>query len=267
MKLKMFLTLTALCLTQLLSGQIKIGDNPQNLDAGSVLELESSNRALVITRLTTVEMDNLTPLAGALIYNIDTECIYYYDGSVWINLCETSAFELTNDAIVNPDTTIVLTPVGNQINIEVDEITGLNIADGTITREDYQLGSVGGNIIQNQSITPIKIQAGLPNQFLRTNAAGTDAVWANPNILGMGKANGGIAIRAQGASITPLGTGTYNVSLNTPRPSADYIIQLTVFGDNRIYVASQLNDSFLVEIVNPSGLPADAVWYFTIFDF
>jgi len=44
-------------------------------------------------------------------------------------------------------------------------------------------------------------------------------------------------------------------------------VQLTVFEDFRIYVAEQFNDFFLVEIVNPSGLPADAVWYFTIFDF
>ena len=267
MKLKLFMTLLSVCLVQLLSGQIKIGDNPQNLDPGSVLELESGNRALVITRLSDAQMNNLTPLRGAIVYNLDAGCIYYFDGSEWINLCVAAATEITNFPIVNADTTIAITRTGNQFNIEVDSITGLNIVDRSITRDDYQLGSVGGNIIQNQSVTPNKLQAGSPNQFLRTNAAGTDAVWADPNILGMGKANGGISIRAQGASIIPLGTGTYNVSLNTPRPSADYIIQLTVLGDFRIYVANQLNDSFLVEIVDDNDLPADAIWYFTIFDF
>lgn len=269
MKMKNLLTAFLLFgLVQVTYGQIKIGDNPQNLDAGSVLELESSNRALVITRLSSAEMDNLAPLPGALIYNTDTECIHYYDGNGWINLCETTAFELSNNPIVNPDTTIALTRVGNQINIEVDSITGLNIVDGTITRDDYQIGSVGGNIIQNQSITPNKLQAGAPNQFLRTNAAGTDVIWADSNILAMGKVQPGISIRAQGATVTPLGTGTFSVSLNTPRPSADYIIQLTVAGDNRIYVAGQFNDFFLVEIVVPGGTtPTDATWYFTVLDF
>ena len=267
MKLKLFLFLLSLYLVQPLSGQIKIGDNPQDLDPGSVLELESDNRALVITRLSDQQMNNLTPLPGALVYNLDVGCIYYYDGSEWINLCVAAASEITNFPIVNADTTIAITRIGNQVNIEVDSITGLNIVDRTITRDDYQLGSVGGNIIQNQSITPIKIQAGSPNQFLRTNAAGTDVVWADPNILGMGKVNGGIEIRAQGASVIPLGTGTYAVFLNTPRPSADYIVQLTVLGDHRIYVASQVNDSFLVEIVDSNNLPADSIWYFTILDF
>ena len=267
MKLKLLMTLLSLCLVELVSGQIKIGDNPQNLDPGSVLELESGNRALVITRLSDEQMNNLTPLPGALVYNLDAGCIYYYDGTDWINLCVAAAVEITNFPIVNADTTIAITRTGDQINIEVDSITGLNIVDGSITRDDYQLGSVGGNIIQNQSITPNKIQAGSNNQFLRTNAAGTDVVWADPNIIGMGKANGGVTIRTQGASIIPLGTGTYNVSLDTPRPNADYIIQLSVFGDFRIHVTEQFNDFFRVEIVGQDDLPADAIWYFTILDF
>ena len=86
MKMKWLLTGLALCAVQALFAQIKIGDNPQTLDPGSVLELESSSRALVITRLSTVEMNALSPLLGAMVYNLDEECIHYYNGSDWINL-------------------------------------------------------------------------------------------------------------------------------------------------------------------------------------
>ena len=57
--------------------QVKIGDNPETLDATSLLELESSTRALVITRVDTSTMNDMTPLRGALVYNTDAECVFY----------------------------------------------------------------------------------------------------------------------------------------------------------------------------------------------
>lgn len=270
MKTRILFALTLACLTHVAFGQIKIGDNPQTLDAGSVLELESTNRALVITRLSNDAMNNLTPLPGALVYNLDLECVHYYNGTNWINLCDASAVELTNDPIVNAYRSIALTPVGNQINIEVDSITGLNIVDRTITRDDYQLASVGGNIIQDRSVTPIKLQPGTPNQYLRTDAAGTDAVWADPEIVAMGKADGSNLLGGRGATVLPVTPGVHNVILDTPRNGSDYIIQLTVEGNNRIYVSegTQTPNSFVVTIFDLGlGVPADNVWYFTVLDY
>ena len=264
MKMKLLLTGLALCAIQAMLGQIKIGDNPQSLDAGSVLELESSNRALVITRLSTAQMNSLSPLPGALVYNTDVQCIHYYDGSSWINLCEASAFELTNDAIVNADTTIALTRNGGQINVEVDEITGLNIVDQSLTRDDYGPSSVNGNAHIQESSTPPNrlIPSAVPNQILN------EVIWANPDVLAMGKVNASVPVRTRGANVLPVTTGVYNVILDNPRPTADYIIQLTTAnGDFRAQVSVQLNDSFLVSIYNAAGAPADTTWYFTVLDF
>ncbi len=67
--------------------QIKIGDNPESLDASSLLELESSSKVLVISRVSEATMLQLTPLTGAMVYNTDAACIYYYNGAAWISLC------------------------------------------------------------------------------------------------------------------------------------------------------------------------------------
>jgi hypothetical protein len=57
-------------------GQIKVGDNPHQIEDGSLIELESTNKALVVPRLTTVQRDNIpTPLKGAVIYNLDEDCL------------------------------------------------------------------------------------------------------------------------------------------------------------------------------------------------
>ncbi len=73
--------------TTYVSGQVKVGDNSNTIDAGSILELESRNKALVITRLTDIEMNSITPLNGALVYNTDLKCVFVFEGSVWKSLC------------------------------------------------------------------------------------------------------------------------------------------------------------------------------------
>ena len=73
--------------------QIKIGDNPQNLDSSSLLELESTSKVLVINRMNSSQMQLLTPLAGALVYNTDINCLHYYDGTSWNNICQNNTME------------------------------------------------------------------------------------------------------------------------------------------------------------------------------
>ena len=67
--------LLLLCST-LSVAQIKVGDNPLSIDDGSILEIESSDRAFVLPRLTIVQRNAIpTPLTGAVIYNKDEDCI------------------------------------------------------------------------------------------------------------------------------------------------------------------------------------------------
>lgn len=67
--------------------QVKIGDNPSVINASSILELESTDKALVLTRVSTAQMNAITPLHGAMVYNTDEKCMFVFEGSVWKNLC------------------------------------------------------------------------------------------------------------------------------------------------------------------------------------
>ncbi|MDH3698087.1 MAG: hypothetical protein OEQ81_05445, partial [Flavobacteriaceae bacterium] len=87
MKKKLLITYFLCVFSAVMSAQIKIGDNPQNIDAASVLELESTDRVLVITRVNTSQMNAIIPNQGAMVYNTDDQCIFYYDGTGWQNLC------------------------------------------------------------------------------------------------------------------------------------------------------------------------------------
>jgi len=97
--------------------QIKIGENPEEIDAFSILELESTNRALIITRVTDSEMNGIIPLNGALFYNTDAKCIFVFEGSIWKSLCN-SEIQVTTAAIA---------PTNNQVGDVWMDTTGNNV--------------------------------------------------------------------------------------------------------------------------------------------
>ncbi len=251
-------------------GQIKIGDNPQNIDPASILELESTTRAFVINRVTTAQMNAIVPIEGAMVYNTDIQCLHYYDGEEWLNLCEALGLTITNNPIVHLDTTIAITRTDNNINLEVKSITGLQIEDRSITREDIALFTIGGNLIQTKSITIDKLAAaGAPGQIIKINPAGNAAIWVTPPPapIAFGKVSGNVLLGGFGvANVIQIGVGIYQVILLNPQPNSNYTIQLTVTGENRINVDFQDNNSFFVQIkeFNSNNFVGNSDWYFTV---
>ncbi|MCB0371839.1 MAG: hypothetical protein KDD31_02385 [Muricauda sp.] len=188
-----------------LTGQVKIGDNPQNLDPASVLELESTSKALVIPRLTDAQMNAITPLRGALVYNTDQDCIHYFDGSQWINICEAldNSFTVSTRADflsqINPnarDSTVVITPTLNpdgstNYNFEVNQITGANIAPSAINGDKIQNGTVGSLDLAEGAVTLPKLadaENGVPGDIIQWD--GFNWVLVNENILGITEVDG-----------------------------------------------------------------------------
>ncbi|MBU2899498.1 beta strand repeat-containing protein [Maribacter dokdonensis] len=102
-KFLLFFSFISFCAT----AQVKIGQNPNTIHSASIVELESTDKAFVLTRLSTAQMQAITPLNGAVVYNTDTQCVHYFNGTVWTNLCDgnnTNDFSFTD----NGDGTITL---------------------------------------------------------------------------------------------------------------------------------------------------------------
>jgi hypothetical protein len=88
MKLRVWLTVMSTVFFIGTKAQVKIGDNPNSYSPGSILELESTNKALTLPRLTTVQMQSIpSPLSGMIIFNTDSNCIYLYkNNNVWASI-------------------------------------------------------------------------------------------------------------------------------------------------------------------------------------
>ncbi len=175
MKRLLFLLLFGFCIAHSSRAQVKIGDNPQTIDAASVLELESTDKVLVITRVTTAQMNAIVPLQGAMVYNTDLQSVHYFDGAQWVNIGGGgggSGGALTADPIVNDVPTIVITPTGTSDNLEVAEnsIGTLQITNGGVNgTDDIQDNSIGSGKLQDQSVTQEKLSENSVGAFALDN--------------------------------------------------------------------------------------------------
>ena len=80
MRTKLLLALLFLSAHAVASAQgVKLGDNPDVLHPASLLELESRSLVFVPTRMNNGQMNAITPLDGALIYNTVEETYYCYE--------------------------------------------------------------------------------------------------------------------------------------------------------------------------------------------
>lgn len=94
--------------------QVKIGDNPTTINPGSVLELESSNRGLLVTRIAVADkntwgLNGNTPVEGMVVYNTTATTganglqkgLAVWKGGQWISVDETPYFHVNSSVTGN----------------------------------------------------------------------------------------------------------------------------------------------------------------------
>ena len=71
-----------------------VGVGTNTPDSSARLDVESINQGFLPPRLTTIQRNSVTsPAAGLMIYNTDTRCIEFWNGSKWETTCSPILFE------------------------------------------------------------------------------------------------------------------------------------------------------------------------------
>ena len=93
----------------------QVGIGTTTPDNSAMLEIKSSNKGILIPRLTSVQRTAISaPAKGLMVFDNDSTCFYYYDGSAWKPLkTETSytagtGIGITGGNVVNAQTTTAL---------------------------------------------------------------------------------------------------------------------------------------------------------------
>ena len=89
-KATLFTLLTFMGLSTL-HAQVKIGDNHTTIDASVALEIESSSKGFLPPRLTTAQRNAIaSPAEGLTVYNTEVNCLQWFNGTGWYNVCDGS---------------------------------------------------------------------------------------------------------------------------------------------------------------------------------
>lgn len=91
------------------SAQIKVGNNPNNINVNAILEIESTNKGILLPRLSLISTSSFSPLTahinGMMVYNLASTNdvnpgIYFNDGTQWVKINTTTISFLSGT--VNP---------------------------------------------------------------------------------------------------------------------------------------------------------------------
>ncbi|WP_282117780.1 hypothetical protein [Maribacter aquivivus] len=166
------------CFISIGRAQIKIGDSPSIINNSSLLELESTGKVLVITRVSNEEMMAITPLTGGMVYNSDENCLFYFNGANWVSLCDATNLEEYNETITslvsNTDGTFTYTnEEGTETILPVNESSLVNNGNGTFT---FTIANENPVIFNGAPETTSTLIDNLDGSYTYTNEIGNQTI-------------------------------------------------------------------------------------------
>jgi len=180
-----------------------VGIGTANPDPSALLELNSSTKGLLLTRLTTAQRDAIPlPATGLVIYNISSNELEYNFGTpaspIWKRLIAVNGgqggsdfWNLTGNTAIDPTRHFLGTTDGQPVLIKTNGITRITIgATGGITAEGPLLVTGGGLGLMGTT-TPLLLDAqpGAIGQVLISSGPGATPTWTNSLTLNALTAN------------------------------------------------------------------------------
>lgn len=143
------------------------------------IKVSGSKNGLVLSGLTTEQRDSIqNPSKGYLIYNITTNCLEFYNGSYWHNLCNNSNSNLTNGLVA-------YYPFNGNANDESGNGNNGQVNGANLTTDRYGNANKSYRFTTNQDIT-------IPNSASKNTFPITISLWylvESPSGLGGGGSN------------------------------------------------------------------------------
>lgn len=174
-----------------LQAQQKIGGTPGAINPSAILELQATDRGLLLPRMTTTQRDAINVGTsggvfpkGLVIYNTDVDCVEYWNGTAWKSLC---AGSISGNATVTALQCDQASYSGNQ------PIAG-SAASGYFVSVNYNGGNGGG-----YTLPPIP-------------SSGVAGLTATAQGAQVASGDGAIQFSIDGAPQTP-GTASFDLTL------------------------------------------------------
>ncbi|MBT6161879.1 MAG: hypothetical protein HOH81_09360 [Flavobacteriaceae bacterium] len=209
-----------------LSAQAKLGDNPTDVNPNVLLELESSDKGLLIPRLTDAQRDSAFTSnvpEGLLIYNTTADCLQLYSSNSW-NCIGGTTGALTLEGNV-------LSLNGNPLDLS-DLLSNetLSLDAGDATTSVIRLGTSSITLKEGRNITLTESGNTITIAVACGGGGGGGAAGTDDQKLSL---SGNVLTLEDGGSVTlPGGVNTDNQTLNVSGTT------LSISGGNSVALAS-----------------------------
>ncbi|RYY55187.1 MAG: hypothetical protein EOO09_11520 [Chitinophagaceae bacterium] len=167
------------------SQQLRLGKNSSNLQKSAILELESDNQGMLLTRISdTTLINSLAPPDGMIIFFTPTKKLLLRTNGYWEQL--TGSGVLRNYWSTTGNANGAIAKFGTTDNYDLPFITSNNerlriLANGNVginTATATEKLDVNGNMVLRGAFMPGN-SAGTSGQILKSNGAGSAPSWIN----------------------------------------------------------------------------------------
>lgn len=191
---KIFLTL-ALTAGIMASAQVKIGDDVTNLNANSLLELESTSKGVLFPRVTLTGTTDATTvgtqIAGMTVYNTATisdvtEGMYTSNGTIWVKLGSSTPAYQSMRGKVTPVSASSYTVASDDFTIVTTHNAQTTITFPALTNTAADIGRVV-YVFNNNTVSGSTLYVGINSGNSVTNQfRGRTFVWSGSQWINIG---------------------------------------------------------------------------------
>jgi hypothetical protein len=223
MKKRYFFLACIFLMQYVAKSQVKIGDNPTQIDSASLLELESTNKGFVLPRVSLVDLGSPFPLSsrlltGTLVYNINPLMkngegagVYLWRGGSWglvtAQSLNVGSWSIGGNLGLSLLTSFIGTLDSIDFGIRTDGLERMRVlASGNVgigTSTPTERLSVLGNFYLNGAFMPGG-NGGIAGQVLTSTGPKTAPTWQTP----VGGSNGWLLTGNAGTSYATNFLGT-----------------------------------------------------------
>ncbi|MCT8338682.1 hypothetical protein MG296_01320 [Flavobacteriaceae bacterium TK19130] len=116
----------------------QVGINTTSPAPGSILDVESNDKGMLVPRVDIADLNTIAPVTGGsteslLVYNTNTTTgkgFYYWDGTRWVNLEETEKWDLLGNIGTDQDVNFVGTTDGEALTFRTNNVQRFRVANG-----------------------------------------------------------------------------------------------------------------------------------------
>jgi hypothetical protein len=217
-KILTLLMITGLVWSTQIQAQVSISTTCDDPDASSMLDVQSTDKGMLVPRMTATQMGNIaSPATGLLVFNTTANEFYYFDGTNWMpfntDTTDGDAWDVTGE-----DQTSAIERTGD-VGIGISPSKKLTVYDDSDLQTVFYGYSVVGDV---STIASGSIQIGNKNQFHATIDYNCDdtTCFTIGNTYDDDEAAINFRMRAYGTPVNAMTIkGTGNVGIGTTVPT------------------------------------------------